>query len=552
MELVAYIRLFRKWLWLILLGAFLCGGAAFIYTSTQTVLYKAKATISVGGFIQSPDPTYSDIQTGTELAATYSVIAKTSTVLEAAIEAQDFPVSVDELRASLTTEVIPDTSLLVLAVMHEDPTLAADMANEIAQQLILNSPSNLTQEQQYQLDLANGEIDRLNQLLTEARARKDVIATQLQTITDEAERDRLEVEYNTVITQINEASANIAQYANVIASLQERTNSLSVVETARDASVAKGGDYLIKSLLGAIVGAALAMGAALLIEYLDDTVQSVDQAVGTLKLTPLATVPRFGKRSDSYPNRLIIGLDSGEPVLEEYRTLRTNLLFSPNGNLNKATFIVTSPGPSEGKSVTTANLAVTLAMAGWRVLLVDADLRRPRLHEVFQLDNQVGLSTLLAAESNGSSSNGHSRSLRGCLQETSIPGLRVITSGFAPLNPTEVLGSTTMQRWYQEFRSATNIDIILFDTPPSLVVADSAVLAAAIKAPVVLVFQAGHTRLGAAIQAKERLEALNIDIKGFVLNAVNPKSQQYGYGYGYYYYQSDSRAPVEPEVEYHK
>jgi non-specific protein-tyrosine kinase len=559
MELVAYIRLFKKWLWLIFLGAFLCGGAAFIYTSSQTLIYEAKATVSVGGFIQSPDPTYSEIQTGTELAQTYAVIAKTSTVLEAAIEAKEFPISVEQLRASLTTSVIPDTSLLVLAVRHSDPALAADMANEIAKQLIINSPSNLTPEQQRQVDYANSEIERLNQQLAEARSRKETINNQLQSTTDQVEKQRLEQEYNTVVEQINQASANIAQYSNIIADLQRRTNSLSIVELARDTTVAAGGDYVIKTLLGAIVGAALAMGVALLIEYLDDTVQTVEQAVETLKITPLAAVPRFGKRRDIYPHRLITRLDTGSPVLEEYRTLRTNLLFSPNGNLTKATYIVTSPGPSEGKSVTTANLAVTLAMAGWRVLLVDADLRRPKLHEVFELDNQVGLSTLLAAESGESvaNSNGnshHPRSLRGCLQETKIPGLRIITSGFAPLNPTEVLGSTTMQRLFQEFRSSTNIDIILFDTPPSLVVADSAVLAAAIKAPVVLVFEAGHTRLGAAIQTKERLEALDIPIKGFVLNAVNPKAQQYGYGYSYYYYQNEPhvQTTTDHEVEYRK
>jgi non-specific protein-tyrosine kinase len=559
MELVAYIRLFRKWLWLIFLGAFLCGGAAFIYTSSQTLIYEAKATVSVGGFIQSPDPTYSDIQTGTELAQTYTVIAQTTTVLKAAIDAKDFPISVEDLRASLTTSVIPDTSLLVLAVRHSDPTLAIEMANEVAKQLIINSPSNLTPEQQNQIDLANSEIERMNQQLAEARTRKETISAQLQSTTDQVERERLEQEFNTVVEQINETSATIAQYTAIIADLQQRTNSLSIVETASSTSVASGGDYVIKTVLGAIVGGALAMGVALLIEYLDDTVQTVGQGVDVLKLMPLAAVPRFGKRRDTYPRRLIIDMDTGSPVLEEYRTLRTNLLFSPNGNLTKATYIITSPGPSEGKSVTTANLAVTLAMAGWRVLLVDADLRRPKLHEIFELDNQVGLSTLLAVEAGEAvpNSNGNSRlprSLRGCLQETKIPGLRVITSGFAPLNPTEVLGSTTMQHLYQEFRSSTNIDIILFDTPPSLVVADSSVLASAVKAPVVLVFEAGHTRLGAAAQTKERLEALDIEIKGFVLNAVNPRGQQYGYGYSYYYYRDEPHAQAAPErgVEYRK
>ena len=133
-------------------------------------------------------------------------------------------------------------------------------------------------------------------------------------------------------------------------------------------------------------------------------------------------------------------------------------------------------------------------MAGLQVLLIDADLRRPKIHEVFNLDNSVGLTTLLSAEPRETVSDqidGRNRrlpvNLMDCMQTTSIPKLWVITSGFSPANPAEILGSTLLQRWIEIFRASSDIDVVLIDTPPTLVVADSAVLSATAQAGVILV-----------------------------------------------------------------
>jgi capsular exopolysaccharide synthesis family protein len=367
--------------------------------------------------------------------------------------------------------------------------------------------------------------------------------------TDPAELERLQGQRNRLVDQINQASANLAAFSATINELQKRTNALSVIEQARTPSAPIGSSVITQTILGAIVGGALAAGLALLIEYLDDTVRS-SEATQLLGTPTLAAITRFGKAHDSYAQRLSTYRDPGSIISEEYRTLRTNLLFSSNGSVSKSVFIITSPGPAEGKTITIANLAVTMAMAGWRVLLVDADLRRPRLHDMFDLDNNIGLSTLLSVNPGDLSTEGDDRhlflhDLDACIQDTEIPGLRVITSGHIPLNPTEVLGSASMQRWFQEFRSREDIDIVLFDTPPSLVVADSAVLASAIDAPVVVVFEAKATRRGAALNVKAQFDQLNVKIAGLVLNAVNPRDRgEYGYGYGYYYYYyySDSNA----------
>jgi len=221
--------------------------------------------------------------------------------------------------------------------------------------------------------------------------------------------------------------------------------------------------------------------------------------------------------------------------------LRTNLLYQ-GGADHKSVFLVTSPGPGEGKSVTTANLAVTMAQAGLQVLLIDADLRRPKQHEIFGLNNNVGLTTLLGAEP--LMPNQHDRAasslpfnLLDCMQFTNLPKLWIITSGFIPANPTEILSSTLLKRWIDTFRASSDIDVILIDSPPCLMAADSPVLAATARAEVVLIVDRGRTRRSAAVRAKEQFESLGITVKGVVVNRINPRdeNQAYGYYYGYGY-----------------
>jgi capsular exopolysaccharide synthesis family protein len=256
-------------------------------------------------------------------------------------------------------------------------------------------------------------------------------------------------------------------------------------------------------------------------------------------------IPFFGKKREDYPDRLITYRQPSSPASEEYRTLRTNLMFSVNGQ-ERVVLVVTSPRPADGKTVTAANLAVTMASAGWRVLVLDADLRRPRLHDIFGTDNRLGLSTLLAMPPNELHSDSSSildlpPDLQGCVQETEIPNLWLVPSGNLPLNPAEVLGSASMQSLHQRLVSAPDFDVIIFDTPPVLIAADGVALASALEAPVVLVLEAGRARPGTAIRAKDRLTSLNIDVKGVVLNAVSRRDLREDYAYDYYYYYQAQR-----------
>jgi len=195
------------------------------------------------------------------------------------------------------------------------------------------------------------------------------------------------------------------------------------------------------------------------------------------------------------------------PISEAYRTLRTNLEFS---SLDKPlkTMVVTSAGPEEGKSTTLANLAVTLAQAEKRVILVDCDLRRPSQHEIFGLGNAVGLTSMVVDEEAFKNPP---------LQETPVPNLQLLPSGPLPPNPSELLGSRRMEEIIATLRERAGL--VLFDAPPIIAVTDAAVLASKVDG-VLLVINAGTTKRDHAQRAKALLEKVNARLVGAVLNNV--------------------------------
>lgn len=207
------------------------------------------------------------------------------------------------------------------------------------------------------------------------------------------------------------------------------------------------------------------------------------------------------------PDTLITIANPRSPVSEAYRTLRTNLEFS---SLDKPlkTMVVTSAGPEEGKSTTLANLAVTMAQADRRVILVDCDLRRPAQHEIFGVRNGVGLTTMVVDDEAMKAPP---------FQDTGIPHLRLLPSGPLPPNPSELLGSRRMGEIITFL--SQEADIVLFDAPPIIAVTDAAVLASRVDG-VLLVINAGTTKREHAQRAKTLLEKVNARLVGAVLNNV--------------------------------
>lgn len=212
---------------------------------------------------------------------------------------------------------------------------------------------------------------------------------------------------------------------------------------------------------------------------------------------------------------LITLTDPRSPVSEAYRTLRTNLSFSGLDTPIRS-LVVTSPAPDEGKSTTIANLAVTMAQGGKRTILVDCDLRRPGLHELFGLRPEPGLTNLLL-EQNGEP----------FLQDCGVEGLQLLASGPLPPNPADLLGSMKIDSLLELLTSKA--DIVLLDAPPVIAVTDATVLGAKVDG-VLLVIRAGKTKREHAERAKELLEKANVRIVGAALTNAPKES-----GLGSYY-----------------
>jgi capsular exopolysaccharide synthesis family protein len=275
-------------------------------------------------------------------------------------------------------------------------------------------------------------------------------------------------------------------------------------------------------VVGIVLGALAGLGLALLLDALDRTLKTPAQGAHLFGAPLLALLPR---RRDAGSKPLITVEDPMSQAAEAYRSLRTAVRFlDPDNPLR--TLLVTSPSAGEGKTSTAANLAIALAQAGERVVLVDADLRRARVAETFGLETAVGLTNVIRRQLPVT------EALQGW-QDT----VAVLASGPLPPNPSEILGSQSMTALVDEL--AAIADIVIFDAPPVLPVTDAVVLATQVDG-VLVVGRHGKTQRSLAAEAHRRLEGVGAHLVGFVLNAV-PASASRGYYEDYRYV---SRDPV--------
>lgn len=229
---------------------------------------------------------------------------------------------------------------------------------------------------------------------------------------------------------------------------------------------------------------------------------------------------KYDKKNSAATNpvNLITLLNPNSSISEQYRTVRTNLQFAVAGDQPLRSMAVVSSGPGEGKSTSSANLAVVFAQAGRRVLLVDADMRKATVHKTFGLSNEVGLSNLVSGQQSASS----------VIQPSGVDNLSVMTAGPTPPNPAELLNSHRMnvviEELYQMF------DLIVFDLPPVMTVADGLIMASKTDGTVVVICE-GVTRKDSIIEAKNRLIQAKARILGVIYNGVEQMNES-----SYYYY----------------
>jgi non-specific protein-tyrosine kinase len=521
MKVERFIRLLARWSWLIALSALLAGEAANMVSQEIVPVYQASTSFLVHQALSNTAVVdYNTLHASEAMAQTYAQLLLKRPVLEGVVANLKLDTTADALAKNVNVKVVRDTQLIVVTVEDSDPQRAANIANEIVNLFI--QQNRTLQSSRY--DVAK---ESLQSELEKAQAEVQRIQVRLEALGTPSTSEQLNLQ--------NQLQALLAQnqsnYATLFKSLSEvrlaeaqATDDLYVVESARPSSTPERPTTQLYILLAALIGGTLATGLVLLIGFRDNSVHSREQVEDVVQVPTLAAVGHIkGSKGHS---KLIALHDPASPITESYRLIRTNIEFA-SSDTPIQTIVVTSCNPSEGKTVTVANLAIVMAQAGKRVILVDADLRRPMLHEFFQKANKVGISTALSQNNSGR--------LDANLIETGIENLRLLPSGPMVSNPAELLGSEHMIKLVEKLRQQA--DFVLFDSPPLLPVVDASLVSHVCDATLLVVMN-GTTQTDDLPKAAHQLFQSGTRLLGVVLNRATDAHNRYS---EYYHKTSERR-----------
>jgi capsular exopolysaccharide synthesis family protein len=411
--------------------------------------------------------------------------------------------------STATASVPPNTTYLDISCTQAVPEMAQTCADAFAQSYVNDRKAQAD-------EIYDALAGPLNKVIADANAQIDDLTKEGVSETDPR-----------IVTARNEIYNAQAQLILVPRAMA--TPALIASEAPLPTAPSNKG-YITTGLLALILGLALGIGYAFVRERLDERIggtEDMERALGAPVIAVVPKVPGWRNRADS---RVVTVSAPTSVGAEAYRAARTSLLYlAKEGGLQA--IAVTGPGQGEGKTTTTVNLAVTLAQSGKHVIAVSCDLRRPRMHQFLGVSNDYGLSDVLTGAID----------VKRALIKTSIPGLIVMPSGHVPHNPAELLGSSTMEDLLTELRNIA--DIVLLDTPPSLVVADALEIAPQADG-VLVVADASSTHRSAVLHLARQIERVGGSVIGAILNNVDSSNSKYAEPYGKYYGGGDAYKPT--------
>jgi succinoglycan biosynthesis transport protein ExoP len=507
-DLVKYFILLWHWAWLIVLVVVIAGVGAYFVSNLIPPVYQAKTTVLVDMASSNTSGDYGFVLLNSQLTQTYSLMMVKSTVLDEVATR----LGLNEVDPK-TVIAKPETNTQLINIFAEstNPQLAADIVNTIV--MVFSDQVRSLQVVRY----SESEINLQSQM-TDIENKIKAVNDQLLITTDTAEKTRLE----SMIANYSQTYASLLQsYEQVrLAEAQSRSSIVQIEPAAVPVEPIRP-RKLINVAIAIMVSGILAGGLIIGIDLLNDTVKTPEEISNKLGLPVLGAITHHS-RSLNIP---ITESQPLSPISEAFRTLRTNVKYAVAGLEEPLrSIMITSATAGEGKTEVLVNLGVVLAQNRHRVLLMDADLRRPSLHQKLGLDNLVGLSQIFVHPELGISYS---------LQPTRISGLTALTSGDTPPNPSELLGSMLMSSILEELKKS--FDILLIDTPPALAVTDAAVLVPYVEG-VLLVIKPGTSNMATLSRVVKQFRQLNANLLGAVLNDINIRSSSYGYYYKHYKY----------------
>lgn len=525
MDIHAYIAPLRKWWWLIAAAAVVAALGSFLSVRNQPDMYRSQATLLVGSTIEDPNPSGGQLAAVEQLAANYADIAQRQPVREAVMEELG-------LRSLPSYDVtpLPRTQLMIVTVNDTNPERAQAVASALAQQLVQLSPSGTSPEEAEREAFIDAQLNDLQMQIEETDAEIEAKQQELGTLFGAQEINETQDEISALQAKRNSLQNN---FASLLANTSSGAlNRLTIIEPANLPRSPVDPRHELTILVAAAVGMVLAGGAAYGLEFLDDTIETPEDA--ERYASDATTVTIAGIDFDEHESRLITHAQPRSPHAEAFRILRTAIHYARKEERQRL-LLITSPRAGDGKSLIAANLAVVLAQSGLRVLLVDGDLRRSVQHDIFKLNNEVGLSDLLLGdrelERNGQKSTELERS-------TGIENLWVMTSGDYPNNPSELLGTHVMKLILSTLEQ--RFDYVIIDSPPCLAVTDPVVLSTHVDA-VFVVVKAGSTRRKELQETVKRLNTVGNKVRGIILNHSKRVDAHYYY-VETYYHQRDEKS----------
>jgi tyrosine-protein kinase len=516
----------RRRKWSIILVAALTVGAVLAFSYRQTPVYDATSQVLVKP--ASLDESLQGISVASLVSMdTERTLAESSAVAHLAAERLG-TLDAQEVQDAVSVTVPTNTQFLNITYSDPNPETAQAGAQAVAngylrfrEEEALQDAAAAAQGYQQRIDELETELHAAQQDLAGAVNEADIgsgntSVTQTPSedaIVAQAEVNRLQGEIDLLGAQLSQIRAQSIDAGTIVANATLPTSPASP-------------NHIRNGLLALVAGVALGVGLAFLRERLDDRLSGREDFEGQAGAPVLSVVPKLAgwKRRDR-AQLAALSMPKSPPA-EAYRTIRTNLQFTAR-NTGFKILAVTSPSLGEGKTTTVANLAVTIAQSGKRVIAVSCDLRKPRLHRFFDLDNDVGVTTVLAGEATMASA---------AQRVERVETLRVLASGPIPSNPAELLGSHEMDGLFSSLREQA--EFVLLDTAPALAVSD-ALIVAPIADGVLLIADADTTTRAAVAHVREQLEQVGANIVGGVLNNFDPSNAKYypSYYRSYYSYQ---------------
>lgn len=491
-DLGRYFSYLLHWAWLIGLAAVLAGLTAYYVSGLIPPVYQAKTTVLVNEAPSNQAIDYSSIVLSSQLSQTYAQMMVKAPILEEVAKRVGLPEIAPE-RVSAIAET--NMQLITVSAESTNPTIAADIANIMV---------DVFREQTQTLQTSRFSSYKSN-LLTQI----DEIEKQIQQVTNQLERSTNQTDMDVYATQLKsyqEAYNTLLQsYEQVQLTEAQISSNIVQIEPATPPDKPISPKRLQNTALAAFVSLLLAAALVYFIEMMDDSLKSPDEFARAVNLPILGMVTHFRDAGHT----LVIESQPRSATADAFRTLRTNLNNIADPNRPAQTILITSPMAGDGKSVVTINLACAFAQNGQKVTIIDANLRRPEIHNLLKIANDRGLSHALTL-SNPFIPYEYIKSTR-------INNLTVMTAGKTSPHSSELLGQPKFKEILDKI--STQTEIILVDTPPALSIADASVLSNDVDS-VILVMKPGSTHFVSARQVTEQLTRGNARVLGIVINDI--------------------------------